>query len=222
MLILKFHCHCKGNEISVLTYCSFSQVSQCKRLNKWAILTWRNIADSAGPCHAGVPPWQRWIWGPRWASEHHNPRQCWVDGALHCGSLQDGPLLLYEFLPPSQQLNHHQLPSGLPAPLLVADVMGGSDPFLDTPIPPIYPSHPHRPPPPRSIIENSPWWIWPRRWTGLRNNIHHLSQHLDSPVSQLILAHPDFPTMLKDVKNKSWSHQSVFFGVTVHWWKVAC
>ena len=56
MLILKFHCHCKGNEISVLTYCSFSQVSQCKRLNKWAILTWRNIADSAGPCHAGGAP----------------------------------------------------------------------------------------------------------------------------------------------------------------------
>ena len=55
------------------------------------------------------------------------------------GSSVEAPLLLYEFLPPSQQLNHHQLPSGLPAPLLVADVMGGSDPFLDTPIPPIYP-----------------------------------------------------------------------------------
>ena len=49
------------------------------------------------------------------------------------GSSVEAPLLLYEFLPPSQQLNHHQLPSGLPAPLLVADVMGGSDPFLDTP-----------------------------------------------------------------------------------------
>ena len=60
---------------------------------------------------------------------------------MHGSSVQDeeAPLLLYEFLPPSQQLNHHQLPSGLPAPLLVADVMGGSDPFLDTPIPPIYP-----------------------------------------------------------------------------------
>ena len=71
------------------------------------------------------------------------------------GFRMEAPLLLYEFLPPSQQLNHHQLPSGLPAPLLVADVMGGSDPFLDTPIPPIYPSHP----PPRSIIENSPRWM---------------------------------------------------------------
>ena len=120
---------------------------------------------------------------------------------MHGSSVQDeeAPLLLYEFLPPSQQLNHHQLPSGLPAPLLVADVMGGSDPFLDTPIPPIYPHNP----PPRSIIENSPRWMRVMRQTGVRNNIHHLSQHLDSPVSQLILAHPDFPTMLKDVKNKS-------------------
>ena len=94
------------------------------------------------------------------------------------------------------------------------------------------PGHPHTPhisvpssSPPSPTLHNrefTPVDEGELRQTGVRNNIHHLSQHLDSPVSQLILAHPDFPTMLKDVKNKSWSHQSVFFGVTVHWWKVAC
>ena len=150
-----------------------------------AILTWRNIADSAGPCDAGGGPMTEGnLSGPRRASQSTALLSTHWSAAMHGSSVQDeeAPLLLYEFLPPSQQLNHHQLPSGLPAPLLVADVMGGSDPFLDTPIPPIYPHNP----PPRSIIENSSRWMRLRRRTGVRNNIHHLSQHLSPPVSLIL------------------------------------
>ena len=111
--------------------------------------------------------------------EHHNPQHYWAHtGAMPCmvvGCSRMGP-------PPpvwiSSSKSTTQSPSVAvwPARTFISRWCDGRVGSL--------PGHPHTPhishprPPPRSIIENSPRWMRLSRRTGVRNNIHHLSQHL--------------------------------------------
>ena len=139
-----------------------------------------------------VAPWQRGISAA--PVGHHNPRHYWAHtGAMPCmvvrRRMEGGP-------PPpvwiSSSKSTTQSPSVAvwPARTFISRWCDGRVGSL--------PGHPHTlhisphpRPPPRSIIENSPRWMRVMRQTGVRNNIHHLSQHLSLPVS-LILSPPWF------------------------------
>ena len=160
--------------------------------NKIRWINWRFSCGGVLPIQQGlamqvVAPWQRGISAA--PVGHHNPRHYWAHtGAMPCMVVRcrtEGGAPPPVWISSSKSTTQSPSVAVWPARTFISRWCDGRVGSL--------PGHPHTPhisphlrPPPRSIIENSPRWMRVRRQTAVRNNIHHLSQHLSPPVSLIL------------------------------------